>query len=67
MKKYCSHIQVFTLLTTLILGTSCNGLVKKNLPEEKINESNKLSVGHPKLIKNIGNGNVQCGLQDKAG
>ncbi|HTE10490.1 MAG TPA: two-component regulator propeller domain-containing protein [Chitinophagaceae bacterium] len=22
---------------------------------------------HPKLIKNIGNGNVQCGLQDKAG
>lgn len=22
---------------------------------------------HPKLIKNLGNGNVQCGLRDKAG
>jgi ligand-binding sensor domain-containing protein len=51
-------MQVLTFLTILLLGTTCNGPVKKDLPKE--NE-------HPKLIKNIGNGNVQCGLQDKAG
>lgn len=50
--------QVFTLLTILLFATACNGPVKKDLPKEK---------EHPKLIKNIGNGNVQCGLQDKAG
>ena len=42
----------------LLLGTACNGQVKKDLPKEK---------EHPKLIKNLGNGNVQCGLQDRAG
>jgi ligand-binding sensor domain-containing protein len=58
MKKVFSQIQVFTFLTILLFGTACNGQVKKDLPKEK---------EHPKLIKNIGNGNVQCGLQDKAG
>lgn len=51
-------MQVFTFLTILLFGTACNGPVKKDLPKEK---------EHPKLIKNLGNGNVQCGLQDKAG
>lgn len=54
-------MQVFTLLTILLFGTACNGSVKKDLPKEK---------EHPKLIINIGNpryGNVQCGVQDKAG
>ena len=51
-------MQVFTFLTILLLGTACNGPVKKDLPKEE---------EHPKLIKNLGNGNVQCGLQDKDG
>lgn len=58
MKKNFLQRQVFTFLTILLLGTGCDGQVKKDLPKEK---------EHPKLIKNIGNGNVQCGLQDKAG
>ena len=58
MKKNFLQRQVFTFLTILLLGTACNGQVKKDLPKEK---------EHPKLIKNIRNGNVQCGLQDKAG
>mgnify|MGYP007086741043 CR=1 FL=1 len=45
----------FTFLTILIFGTACNGQVKKDLPKEK---------EYPKLIKNLGNGNVQCGMQD---
>jgi len=56
------YVQVFTFLIVLIFGTACNGQVKKDSPKEK--------VEHPKLIKTIGNpryGNVQCGLQDKAG
>jgi ligand-binding sensor domain-containing protein len=39
----------------------CNGQVKKDLPKEK---------EYPKLIKTIGSpnyGNVECGMQDKAG
>lgn len=52
-------MQVFNLLIILLFGTaSCNGPVKNDLPKEK---------EHPKLIKNIRNGNVQCSLQDKAG
>ncbi len=51
-------MQSLTFLTVLLMGTACNGQVKKDLPKEK---------EHPKLIKNIGNGNVQCGMQDKAG
>jgi ligand-binding sensor domain-containing protein len=64
------YAQAFTFLTILIVGTACNGQVKKDLPKEKESESNTLSVEHPKLIITIGNpryGNVQCGLQDKAG
>jgi ligand-binding sensor domain-containing protein len=61
MKKKFSQIQVLTFLAILLFGTACNGQVKKDLPKEK---------EHPKLIKTIGDpryGNVQCGLQDKAG
>ena len=56
------YVYLFTFLTILIFGTACNEPVKKGLPKEKIEQ--------PKLIKTIGNpryGNVQCGLQDKAG
>ncbi len=65
-------MQVFTLLTILIWGTACNGQVKKDLPKETVGESNIPSVGHPKLIKNLGSlkdkgNNVHCSLQDKAG
>tara|TARA_R110002049_G_scaffold33375_3_gene109739 strand:- start:1503 stop:2609 length:1107 start_codon:yes stop_codon:yes gene_type:complete len=52
-------MQVFSFLIILFLGTaSCNETVKKNLPKE---------TEHPKLIKNIANGNVQCSLKDRAG
>src|SRR5688572_20173894 len=64
------YVHVFTFLTILIVGTACNGQVKKDSPKEKVSESSKISDAHPKLIKTIGNpryGNVQCGLQDKAG
>jgi ligand-binding sensor domain-containing protein len=59
MKRYFYQTQAFTFLTILIVGTACNGQVKKDLPKD-----------HPKLIKTIGSpkyGNVQCSLQDKAG
>ncbi len=64
MKIYFSQTQVFTFLTIILFGTACNGPVKKDLSKEKVSD------GHPKLIKTIGNpryGNVQCSLQDKAG
>jgi ligand-binding sensor domain-containing protein len=61
------YVHVFTFLIILIFGTACNKLVKKDLPKEKISESNILPDAHPKLIKNIGNGNLSCGLQDKSG
>ncbi|NUO01684.1 MAG: hypothetical protein HUU01_13845 [Saprospiraceae bacterium] len=51
-------MQVFIFLAILLLGTACNGPVKKDVPKEK---------EPPKLIKNLGNGNVQCSLQDKSG
>ncbi len=62
-------MQVFTFLTILLLGTACNGQVKKDSPKEKVSDPNIVSVEHPKLIKTIGspNYNVRCGLQDKAG
>ena len=56
------YAQVFTFLTILLFGAGCNGPDKKGLTKDK--------VAHPKLIKTIGSpnyGNVQCGLQDKAG
>ncbi|WP_373548732.1 two-component regulator propeller domain-containing protein [Haliscomenobacter sp.] len=51
-------MQVLTFLTILLWGTACNVPGKNDLPKEK---------EHPKLIKNLGNGNVQCAIQDKAG
>ena len=56
--KNIQQIKVLTFLTMLLFGTACNGQNKKELPVEK---------ELPKLIKNPGNGNVQCALQDKAG
>ena len=64
------YLQVYTLFLVLVICTSCLGQKKTDSPKEKASESNKVSVEHPKLIKTIGNpgyGNVQCGLQDKAG
>ncbi len=70
MKKYLLKTQAFTFLTVLIIGTSCNGQVKKDLPKEKVAESKIVLDDQPKLIKtqskNPGD-NVHCGLQDKAG
>nr|WP_295924204.1 two-component regulator propeller domain-containing protein [uncultured Dyadobacter sp.] len=63
-------MHLYALLLLSVFCTACNGQVKKDLPKEKVGESNMLSAGHPKLIKTIGSpkyGNVQCGLQDKAG
>ena len=60
----------FYFFDNIIFGTACNGQVKKDLPKEKVSESNIIAADHPKLIKTIGNpryGNVQCSLQDKAG
>lgn len=72
MRKYFLQTKVFTFLTIIFFGTSCNGQVKKDLPNEKISESNTISQGQPKLIKNLGlsndkGNNVHCSLQDKAG
>ena len=63
-------MQIFTFLTVIVLGTACNIPVKRDIPNDKVNESNLISAEHPKLIKTIGSpryGNVQCILQDKAG
>jgi ligand-binding sensor domain-containing protein len=70
MKKYFSQTRCFILLTILIIGTSCNGQVKKDLPKEKAIESKIILDDQPKLkktqSKNPGD-NVHCSLQDKAG
>jgi hypothetical protein len=54
MMKYHVHQQFYSLLCLFVFMTSCNGQVKKDLPKEKVSESNILSIGHPKLIKNLG-------------
>lgn len=51
-------MQVFTFLTLLLVATACSGPAKKDL--SKVKE-------HPTIIKRPGNGNVQCGMSDKAG
>jgi ligand-binding sensor domain-containing protein len=70
MNKYFWQHQAFTFLTLLIIGTSCNGQVKKDLVKENVNESRITSVNQHKLIKtkslNKGD-NVHCSLQDKSG
>lgn len=58
MKRYFSQIRILTLLTTLFFCVSCGESVKKDPPQER---------EHAKLTKNLGNGNVSCGLQDRAG
>ncbi|GAB2870507.1 ligand-binding sensor domain-containing protein [Hymenobacter ruber] len=70
MKKYFPQTKYFAFLAILFWGSACKGLSEKELPKEKVSESNRLAVQHPRLIKTIGNpryGNVQCILQDKAG
>ena len=70
MKKYLLKTQAFIFLTILIIGISCNGQVKKDLPKETAVESKIILDDQPKLIKtqskNPGD-NVHCSLQDKAG
>ncbi|MFT3911731.1 MAG: two-component regulator propeller domain-containing protein [Ferruginibacter sp.] len=64
------YTNIFTFLAILFFCTACNGRIKKDIPKEKLIESDTVPVEHPKLIKNIGSpkyGNVQCSLQDKAG
>jgi ligand-binding sensor domain-containing protein len=58
MKRIFSQMQVYTFLTILLWGTACNGQANKGSPKEK---------EHPKLIKDIGNGNLLYALQDKSG
>ena len=52
------YAHIYTLFLMLAFCTSCGGQNKPGLPKEK---------EHPKLGKNLGNGNVQCAIQDKAG
>jgi ligand-binding sensor domain-containing protein len=56
--KLPSQMHLLTFLSFLLFSTACNAPVKKELPKV---------IEHPKLIKNVGNGNMQCSLQDKAG
>ncbi|WP_197464036.1 two-component regulator propeller domain-containing protein [Rufibacter sp. DG15C] len=70
MKSYLSSTKFVAFLTILLLGTACNGTVKREVSKEKASESNITALAPPKLIKTIGNpryGNVQCSLQDQAG
>jgi ligand-binding sensor domain-containing protein len=72
MKKYFSHTQAFTFLSILILFTSCNGQVKKELPKDTVSESKIIADGQPKLVRNLGSlkdkgFNVNSSLQDKDG
>jgi ligand-binding sensor domain-containing protein len=39
MKKILTQMQVYTLLTILIICTSCNGQVKKDLPKDTVSEA----------------------------
>lgn len=62
--------QLFCLLFSFVLFTSCNGQGKTNL----LIENATISTGQPKLIKTEGSGKFDkqydilgCGLQDKAG
>lgn len=70
MKKKIGQAQTFIFLTILIIGTSCNGQIKKDSAKEKVSESKIIFANQQKLIKtqslNKGD-NVHCSLQDKAG
>lgn len=60
----------WTIFLTLTLGfSSCNGQVKKDLPEEKVSESKIAPIGQSKLVTQGSNqgDNVNCSLQDQAG
>jgi ligand-binding sensor domain-containing protein len=72
MEKYLSQMQVLTLLTILLLVTSCNGQVKKDLPKDTVSKSKIIAEGQPKLVRNLGSlkdkgFNVNSSLQDKDG
>jgi ligand-binding sensor domain-containing protein len=72
MKKYFYQTQAFTFLAILIIATSCNGQVKKDLPKEKASELKIIADGQPKLVRNLGSlkdkgYNVNSSLQDKDG
>ena len=70
MKKCLWQIRDFTFLALLVIGTSCNELVKKDLAKKIVNESNIISINQQKLIKSLSlneGDNVHCSIQDKAG
>ncbi len=52
------YAHIYTLFLVFAFCTSCGGQNKPGLAKEK---------EHPKLIKDLGNGNVSCSLQDKSG
>ncbi len=70
MKKYLLQIHTFSLLTIFIFITACNGQIKTNAPNDKIDKQTTNKNQTAKLIKTQGSNlsdNVHCGLQDKAG
>lgn len=72
MEIHFSQIQIFSFLTLLTFATSCNGQVKKDLPKDTVSETKIITVGQPKLVRNLGSlkdkgNNVNSMLQDKAG
>ena len=64
---YCKAL---SFLTIFIIGTSCNGQIKKDSAKENPSGSGIISANQQKFIKtqslNKGD-NVHCSLQDKAG
>jgi ligand-binding sensor domain-containing protein len=60
MKKF-SLMQMFIFLTILILGSACNGPVKKDSPKEKANLKPISNTADPLLR------DVRCSFQDKEG
>lgn len=63
------NIQIFALLLSSNLITSCNGQVKTDVQKEGISEQHVIVGGQPKTIRTqgIASGNLHCNLQDKAG
>jgi ligand-binding sensor domain-containing protein len=70
----CTQTLLFPFLGICLSFTSCNGQVKKDLPQASNTEQKIALVGQTKMIKNHFTNqnqaiadNVHCGLQDKAG
>lgn len=64
------HIFLYALLLVVVLYTSCDGQVGKDLPKEKVCGLKIIAVRQPKLIKTQGSqksDNVNSSIQDKVG